>query len=175
MKEAYGSMLLWIIVIFFLAVFSSYLALSVNYSRAFKVKNEIVNIIERNKGLSTRSGSSTNAIQEIQEYLADVGYRTKGTCGKKTRDYNEEYAASGGWTGYSLNGGETTNNAVFCIHAVTTGVTRRSNASQTYEFPYSKYYTVQVFFKLDIPIFDQIFKSSIYGSTKTLVLPSDRG
>ncbi|NLA32492.1 MAG: hypothetical protein GX864_00885, partial [Mollicutes bacterium] len=63
MREAVGGTWLFQIAIVFIILFSGYLALSVNYSRAFKVKNEILAIIERNEGLREKS------VLEINNYL----------------------------------------------------------------------------------------------------------
>ena len=50
MRESIGGTWLVGIVIVFIVIFTSYLALSVNYSKAFKVKNGIIEIIEENEG-----------------------------------------------------------------------------------------------------------------------------
>ena len=50
MREAIGGAWLMGVVVFFIVLFTSYLALSVNHSRAFNVKNAIVEIIERHNG-----------------------------------------------------------------------------------------------------------------------------
>ena len=48
MRESIGGAWLVGIVITFVVLFTSYLALSVNYSKAFKVKNDIISLIEEN-------------------------------------------------------------------------------------------------------------------------------
>lgn len=75
MREAIGGAWIFTIVIFFIVLFSGYLAVSVNYSKAFKVKNGIINIIEQNEGLNS------TAQQEISNYLDGIGYYVYGTCG----------------------------------------------------------------------------------------------
>lgn len=146
MRESYGGVGLFIIVIFFLAVFSAYLALSVNYSRAFKVKDEIISIIERRKGINSTS------ISEIQEYLAEVGYRTTGTC--------EE-----GYSGYDLTSpGTVASKPVFCVQEHRTNNEYDGNID-------SSYYDVEVFFRLEIPIFESIFKIDLKGTTKEIFIP----
>ena len=47
MRESIGGAWLVGIVITFVVLFTSYLALSVNYSKAFKVKNEIISLIAK--------------------------------------------------------------------------------------------------------------------------------
>ena len=63
MREAIGGTWLFTIVIVFIVLFSSYLAISVNYSKAFKVKNGIVDLIEQNEGLSSETQT------QISNYL----------------------------------------------------------------------------------------------------------
>lgn len=55
MRESIGGAWLVGIVITFVVLFTSYLALSVNYSKAFKVKNEIISLIEENEGLTDKA------------------------------------------------------------------------------------------------------------------------
>ena len=68
MREAIGGTWIFSIVIVFIVLFTSFLALSVNYSKAFKVKNGIVNIIEKREGISDAT------VDEISDYLNNVGY-----------------------------------------------------------------------------------------------------
>ncbi len=150
MKEAIGGTWLFMIVILFLALFASYLCLSINYSRAFKVRDEIINIIENRKGIWDAHGTDTGAIAEIQDYLASVGHRADGVC-------------DDGFDGYNLSSkGITTNKPVFCIKTID---------SSTYkDVLTSRYYKVQVFYELDIPMFRQFFNSTIYGTTRRVAI-----
>ena len=50
MREAIGGTWLTGLVITFIVLFSGFLAYSINYTKAFRVKNEIINIIEKNEG-----------------------------------------------------------------------------------------------------------------------------
>ena len=74
MKEAIGGTSLFVIVLVILSVFAIYISISVNWSTAYKVKDEIIFYIEKNKGLND------NSIGEINKYLADVGYFNIGKC-----------------------------------------------------------------------------------------------
>lgn len=74
MKDAIsGAMSLQIIVIFMLIV-NGYLAFSVNYTKAFRVKNEIISIIEKNEGLMNANGVNNNAATQIVQYMKSVNY-----------------------------------------------------------------------------------------------------
>ena len=52
MKEAIGSTWLMGMIITFIAIFSGFLAYSISYTKAFRVKNEVINIIEKNEGFT---------------------------------------------------------------------------------------------------------------------------
>lgn len=60
MREAIGSTWLIGIVITFIAIFSGFLAYSISYTKAFRVKNEIINIIEKNEGFTESNIDLTN-------------------------------------------------------------------------------------------------------------------
>ena len=50
MREAIGGLGLTQIVIFFLVDFAGYISISVNSNKAYKVKNEVISIIQKNNG-----------------------------------------------------------------------------------------------------------------------------
>lgn len=68
MKEAIGGVFSLEFIIVFLLILNGYLAFSVNYTKAFRVKNEIRSIIQKNEGLTK------DAMDDISEYMAKVNY-----------------------------------------------------------------------------------------------------
>ena len=92
MKESIGGTWLLGFVLVFIVIFSAYLAVSINYTKAFKVKNRIINIIEENEGYTqyryTQGGHGYNfetmpddqlmninkTDAKIYYYLKDIGY-----------------------------------------------------------------------------------------------------
>ena len=87
MRESMGGLWLFGIVITFIVLFVSFIAYSISYTRAFKVKNEIINYIERAEGFTQYDGdvrqvtddelrTMTNPPVEVQAYLQakNVGY-----------------------------------------------------------------------------------------------------
>ena len=70
MREAIGGALLIKIMLFFLVLFNSLLAVAVNYSQAFRVKNQIINYIEQYEGYES-------AVNHIDSYLSTMGYYRK--------------------------------------------------------------------------------------------------
>lgn len=78
MREAIGGAAIFNIVIVVIVFFNTYLAISVNYSKAYRVKNEVISIIEQQEGWTNR------AKDEIDAYLTSVGYSQKKGCGACT-------------------------------------------------------------------------------------------
>lgn len=74
MKESIGATWIFSICLTFIILFTAYLAISVNYAKAFRLKSHIVSVIEENDGYDSALG------QEIEKYLTSQGYGTYGTC-----------------------------------------------------------------------------------------------
>lgn len=88
MREAIGGTWMLGVVVLFIVLFSAFLALSINYTKAFKVKNEIINMIEDNHSFDT------NAESTIQDYLDEMGYTTT-RIDKSNCDKDEDYVTGG--------------------------------------------------------------------------------
>lgn len=152
MREAVGSYFLTTIFIIFVVLFTGYMCLSINMNKAYKVKNEIINIIQKNNGLDE------NTLYQIQDFMTKVGYRTTGRC-----DSSNDYAF--GISGTSTN----SNKPVFCAKQIVTEYSAETYT--TVQFPKASYYQVKVFFSIDLPIVRQLFTFGLKGSTKKLFYP----
>ncbi len=102
MREAIGGTWIFQIVIFFILLFTGYMCLSINHSKAFNVKNTIVKAIEREEGVNLSNPDNDPAIEKIVEYLKETSYRTTGRCPE-------------GYTGYNRDGKIDSRNSAFCI------------------------------------------------------------
>ena len=149
MREAIGGTWIFSIVIVFIVLFSGYLAISVNYSKAFRVKNQIVTIIEQHEGLNT------DAEDEITEYLNGVGYAVYGKCDTSGASGEREYGRESNTAGSGYK---------YCI------TKRVSNDSSSLK---RTYYKVKVWFRLDLPIFGSLFTFPITGETKGIYYAND--
>ena len=70
MKEAMGGVPLFEIVVVFILLFTGIMCLTINHSKAFAVKDEIINIIETNTTQYSAEGIlSDNVTKEIAEQL----------------------------------------------------------------------------------------------------------
>ena len=71
MKEAIGQTISLQVILVFMIFLNAFLAFSVNYTKAFRVKNKVINEIEQNEGINNTSRTN------IQNYTAKVGYTGK--------------------------------------------------------------------------------------------------
>ena len=74
MKHTISGTWVFMIVILFTLIFAAYIALTINYSRSFKVKNEVLSFMEKNEGFTE------NGVKLINNYLTQSGYKTMGNC-----------------------------------------------------------------------------------------------
>ncbi|MDD2409387.1 MAG: hypothetical protein PHD03_01545 [Bacilli bacterium] len=141
MREAIGGTWIFGIVIIFIVLFSSYLAISVNYSKAFKVKNAIVSMIEKYEG----HGQEVQNL--IKDYNKSVGYGVSSNCSDRGEGYDNVNTTAGIRSRYCVK----------CIEA---------DNSESRNRMHKSYYNVTVFFKLDLPIIGNIFVFPVTGETK---------
>ena len=151
MKEAIGGGWLLGFVAVFIVIFSAYLAISINYTKAFKVKNKIINIIEEKEGYTESSNveagnvnlerlDSDNTTEgEVYKFLDTIGYAYEiSSC----PDESASVRAGG-----------------YCIKKVCSGL--------------SSYYKVTTFISIEIPIVWLKINVPISGETKIIFNDTD--
>ena len=149
MKESIGSTWLFGIVITFIVLFASIVSMSVNWSRAYKVKDEIIFNIENTHGFNA------DTMTTINEYMRRVGYRSVGDCPEKYCGFSINSDISNKWN----------NGSNFCVKRVDVETGPGDIASS--------YYSVVVFFKLDMPVLGNILKLDVSGETAKITKPRD--
>lgn len=156
MREAIGASWLLIIVLTFVAFFSGYLAFSINYSKAFKVKDGIIDRIEKHNGLNSES------VGDIKDYLNNIGYNTKGDCARLKAETNVKYV---GVTNDTVTKNPENGKYHYCVRRITA----RNPAGQLT----AAYYKVIVFFSLSLPFLDQFTTFFVSGETVNIYYPND--
>lgn len=132
MKDAIGGALTLPLIITFMIIVNAYLAFNVNYTKAFRVKNEIRSIIEKHEGLTCE------AINDIGDYMNSVNYTTSKSFQKWCGD-----------NGYNII---TANGRAFCIQAHPVDVNGDQQLNSRYK---GAYYSIVTFVEMDIPILDK--------------------
>jgi len=166
MKDALGGIGIIQIVVVFVLLFTGIICLTINQSKAFGVKDEIINIIQNSK-VTDDYELSDDTESNIINHLKKAGYRTTGNCP------DEE------WIGYSREGVKVNNNATFCVKpndvskSFYEDVEDKCSNDTCYvltndDYPKMVYYEVALFYELDIPIINYFMNFKTYGSTKLL-------
>lgn len=160
MRESIGASWILMIVLSFIALFSGYLAFSVNYSKAFRVKDGIVDRLEKYNGPNNKS------LQEIAELIDEVSYTSKGKCDNL---FEDEKLTSMGVVVGDLHPDipvSPNENYHYCLQKI-------KAYSQADGQLTSSYYKVVVFFSLSLPIFNIGSSFHVDGETVNMQYPDD--
>lgn len=146
MREATGQVGLMNIMLYIIGIIIVLLAGSIAYSKAFRVKNKIIDIIEKNNVYDS------NARAEITSTLTEIGYRTT------TKEEYEQKCKR--IDGYTL---DTTAypNHLYCVY--------KSNKSTRSQY----YYKVVAYMYFDLPVVGAYIKIPVSGETKVMFLDDD--
>ncbi len=153
MRQAIGTTWVMQLVIIFMLIFVAFLALTINYTKAFKVKNELVTIVEKYEGIQTKSGGS---IELINNYLSYNGYGTMKAC-------------ETGYYGVDNLNDPTLKEVVkgqkyyYCIKPISSKSTSTPNREK---------YKIQIFFKFSLPVIGDIFTFAVEGTTIDITNPN---
>lgn len=189
MRESIGGAWIFQLVIIFILLFTGFLCVAINYNKAFKVKNEVIDYVEREEGLTSGTDSGGymgGSLELIGAYLQQAGYSSKGYCPsndktEKVKSWTHAITwndATGmndsheyNWIGIKTLGTDSTfEEAVkgtkyyYCIKKI-------DNYDK--EYPYKAYYKLRLFFKFELPIFGDFTTFSVEGETTQIEYPGD--
>ena len=157
MRQVTGGTWITQLVIIFIFLFVAFLALSINYSKAYRVKNQTLSIIEK------RQGVNDDTIRYINSYLRSSGYNMKGYCGK---DLTNVYGVTSLEDSKSakLENAKKGVKYFYCIY-------KKDASSQNFKEKAS--YGVTLFFKFNLPVMGDIYTFNVDGETKDIIYPRD--
>jgi len=146
MREAIGQTFLINIIVLFIIIFIILFAGSTSYTKAYKVKNRIISILEEEKGYTT------TARQEIDNYLSSTGYKVvpggKATCNRHYANNNASQGVESPSSGYR-----------YCIETFV--INRGTENERTF-------YGVTAFMYFEIPVISSLLELPVYGETKQI-------
>ena len=162
MKEAIGGISIFEIVFVFILLFTGIMCLTINFSRAYGVKDELLNIIQRDNTIHGELGDET--IQAIANHLQKAGHMITGRCPDSYEGYDRS--------------GNKSSNAVFCIKTTSLGNTFDLDAEEKCSSGICEavaegdigmlYYNIVLFYQLDIPLLNTALNLKLRGSTKVM-------
>ncbi len=167
MREAIGGTWIFQIVIGFILLFTAFICLAVNRSKAFAVKDQIIQVIQSYNGINVNESydeSKIDAFYDIVDYIKSTAYRNTGVkpADEKVGDETAPYYC------FNRNGKPDDNHATFCIAPISVRDDGCNVSMDCSELPSMYYYKVVVFYQLDIPVFHDLFNFKITGDTKTM-------
>ena len=158
MKESISSTWMFQLMFGFILLFVSFLTVTISYSKAFRVRNEITSIIEKYSGYNSSSSRIVN------NYIKSIGYTNKGNCGDGDNiigvDNLDSTASAPNKSSYSPN-----KKYYYCI--------RKESVPSTNNSVSNTYYEVILFYKFDIPVVGEIATFKIKGKTSDLTVKND--
>lgn len=91
MKDAFGGAFMIKIILIFLSIYIAFMAVALNYAKAFRVKNQIINIIEQYEGFyESGNGKTTDVKEVIKNYAQRMSYDVPIPERMPTPDNNKE-------------------------------------------------------------------------------------
>lgn len=143
MREAFGGTFMIKLMLIFLTIYIAFIAVALNYAKAFRVKNKIIDIIEQNEGISDYiDESDKSVIGSINTYLNSVSYYV------------------------SLDDITASNNNN--LHCYTRGYCIEETSSNINDGITSKYYKVTTYININFPFFGLDFRIPITGETRKI-------
>ena len=167
MNESINTSFLIGMIAAFITIISLLMITFFSYSRAFKTKNKMVDIIEK------YNGYNNSAKNEIEQYLKDVGYNVKRKS-KNCPKYDGENSINNiPCDNYFVYFSFTKNPKASDYWVSSKHVYINKNKTYAYcvyEFSTNrgKYYTVYIFANLNFPVINNIIEVKIKGQTRTI-------
>lgn len=157
MRDALGGIVNIQMIIVFLVLINGYLAFSVNYTKAFRVKNKIITAIEQYEG----------NVEAASEINGDLYCYIVGSCEDKpgVGYHPTNYRCPAGFT-------DAPNQLGFCYQERNVGEDTTDTHSGVTSTLEKKQYRVVTFVTIDIPIvrfiIERVNPFNIKGDTKTI-------
>lgn len=145
MRESFGGAFMIKLVLIFIVLYISLMAAAVTYAKGFRVKNNVINMLEQNQFVLT------DDTEFIDNYLAQVPYNYGGEEYQSVKEHCANTADEDGSTGAVL-----TERGV-CITGKSTG----NNNSEIY-------YKVTSYISISLPLFKLNLTLPISGETKVI-------
>ena len=144
MRDAVGGTFMIYVLLIFLTIYITFVAVAFNYARAFKVKNKVIDIIEQNEGIDNYNNTS-GTMGDIEYYLNEVHYNINGI------DSNTDACSNYDYINKELG---------YCIS--------RETAISDINGGTASYYKIVTFVRLELPFLDIGFTIPVRGETRKI-------
>lgn len=141
MRESFGGAFIIKLLLIFIIIYVAFMAVAINYAKAFRVKNQVINMLEQ-----YQYDGEESIRDEIDEYLRNVPYNLRDN--DSVRDYCNDASY-----------GNKNDNYALTVQGV---------CIQTLGSDKKHYYRVTTFISIDFPFFDIQMTLPINGETKII-------
>lgn len=141
MRSAIGNAMLFNIMVTVIVIMIAFLAGSLSYSKAFRVKNNIINTIERDRGFNR---------DNVEAILKEIGYRV--VVGK-SKCVDRLSGTGSAVTGVALANSEL-GDYRYCVYR--------------YDTALGSFFAVTAYMYFDFPVVSSLLEIPIYGETKII-------
>ncbi len=142
MKEAIGTSFVFNLMMIFIGVLIAMFVGSLAYTKGFKVRNKIIDIIEKYEKYDINDSAQ---IDEINDSLSSIGYQVRG-------DNTSKCKARGNAS--QVENTIPNNDYEYCVYV--------------YDTSRGKYYGVTVFIHVDIPLIGGLIDIPLYGESRLI-------
>ena len=99
MRDSFGGVFMFRLMIVFIFIFVSFSAVSLNYAKSFRVKNKVISFIEENEITNLNGGNMDDNLSKLEDILKRSDYNKSCTDGNGAIQ-----SAEGKAEGYCYNG-----------------------------------------------------------------------
>lgn len=148
MRESIGNSMILTIIITIIGVATTLVLFSLGYSKTYRIKNKVIDIIENNSGYN-----DTTVREEVEKYMREAGYNSH----KNDTIFQKENAACKPLDGQNNINDLSVQNYMYCIYKF-----------DTIKGPY---YTVKVYMTYHLPIIGDFFhlRYSLRGDSSVIL------
>lgn len=143
MRESFGGAFMIKLILVFIVIYISFMAVAINYAKAFRVKNNVINILEQSQ---FELGDS---IDSIDNYLGTVSYIV-----------NNSSSVSSHCNGVAFGNTDKAKNTVLTARGVC--IEKMGDGNK-------HYYKVTSYISINFPFFDISMTLPISGETKMII------
>jgi len=151
MKQAITGSWVYVIVLIFMVIMIAYVAISINYSRAFELSENIIKEIEMQEGFNDKSRKNIAIL--FKQHNTTV----KHGCGNDPKNDMIYYGVN--VAGSNIAENDDSKKYDYCV--------ARSDVTISGTTKY--YYSTKVFFSFSLPVLGDLFAFTIPGETSGLV------
>ena len=167
MRNAIAGAWLYSLVLIFIVVLVSFIAITINYNKTYQLKTQVVNIIEEDQGINS------NSVKRIYGFLAAKSYRTTRYCKDVIRENGREYLGiTQGKVSELMIRGDGNKEKYAKPEEVCVSRTYFVSSYEGRSYV-DYYYDVYLAFSFSLPVIGDIFKFTVGGSTNAIYYPID--